>query len=117
LTELYSLGVVTAEAAQLKRSQVTDLAKHNDIRSVGLIMIELMEPRTSALRPQRLKLQDPRAWEAGEIINFLTDTETKSLQQLTQRPFLEEANGDNLPALVAFTWATVWEDIKIEKRT
>ena len=56
-----------------------------DIKRIGTIMIELMEPVTSILDPSCMVLKDPEKWrdELG-IKDFLAATQCSSLPQLKE---------------------------------
>ena len=55
----------------------------NDIKRIGIIMVELMEPTTSILNPSSTVLKTPEKWrdELG-IKDFLAATQRDSLAQL-----------------------------------
>jgi len=54
-----------------------------DIKGIGVIMVELMEPTTSILNPSSTVLKNPEKWrdELG-IKDFLAATQRDSLTQL-----------------------------------
>ena len=52
-------------------------------------MVELMEQTTSALNPNSLKLNEPKKWiESPDILSFLADTDTHTLEELSAHKFL-----------------------------
>ena len=54
-----------------------------DIRALGLVMVELMEPETSMLNPDSITLQRPDEWPKKiGIHEFLMATETSTLEDL-----------------------------------
>lgn len=54
-----------------------------DVRAVGLMMIELMEPETSLRDPASLVLKNPEKWlEGWGIRDFLSSTGTARLEEL-----------------------------------
>ncbi len=54
-----------------------------DVRSVGYMMLELMEADTSLARPRSIQLQRPQEWKDGTgITDFLAATHTMSREQL-----------------------------------
>ena len=60
-----------------------------DIRGIGLLMVELMEQKTSALNPNDLKVTNPESWtDHPEILAFLANTDTHSLEELLSHPFI-----------------------------
>jgi len=52
---------------------VSTHSSHQDIRALGLLMIQLMEIGTSLKDPQTLELQDPGRWDENIKI-FLRNT-------------------------------------------
>ena len=66
------------------RGRITDeQQERKDVRDVGLMMIEMMEPETSLTDPETSSLRYPEKWEeATGIKSFLCATETSSLQGL-----------------------------------
>lgn len=59
--------------------------KKGDIRSVGYMMLELMEADTSLARPKSIQLQRPENWKNGTgIKEFLEATHTMSREQLRE---------------------------------
>ena len=60
-------------------------SERNDVRSLGAIMMELMEPTTYILDPQSTKLKDSDKWKNSlGVEDFLAATQHKSLQELKQ---------------------------------
>ena len=56
-----------------------------DVRSVGYMMLELMEADTSLARPKSIHLKRPEKWKNGTgIKDFLTATHAMSREQLHQ---------------------------------
>ena len=66
-------------------------SERNDVRSLGAIMMELMEPITYILDPQSTKLKDSDKWKNSlGVEDFLAATQHKSLQELKQvSPLIE----------------------------
>ena len=90
--------------ALLKHTDLSPIAIRKDLRSVGLIMVELMEQTTSALNPDDLKVTNPNAWnDCPTILSFLADTATHSLDELLGHEFLSHAGNSNSFA----TWALI----------
>lgn len=57
--------------------------ENKDVRSVGYMMLELMEADTSLARPNSIQLQRPEHWKDGTgIKEFLAATHTMSREQL-----------------------------------
>ena len=55
----------------------------NDIRSVGSVMMELMEPETFILEPQSIILKNADEWKDGlGIKDFLAATQCSTLETL-----------------------------------
>ncbi|MCJ1422777.1 hypothetical protein MMC29_000657 [Sticta canariensis] len=66
-------------------------SERNDVRSLGAIMMELMEPTTYILDPQSTKLKDSDKWKNSlGVEDFLAATQHKSLQELKQHDFLPQ---------------------------
>lgn len=55
--------------------------ERQDIRAIGLIMIRLMEFKTSLQNPNSLVLQQPEKWN-GDIKEFLIKTDSSSSEDL-----------------------------------
>lgn len=54
-----------------------------DVRSLGYMMLELMEAETSLAKPKSIQLQHPEDWKDGTgIKDFLAATHTMSREQL-----------------------------------
>lgn len=70
--------------------------KQNDIRAVGWIMTEIMEPGNSYLNPNSLVLKNPRKW-GGEILEFHKKTDAGSIPDLL-----------SVSLHFIFWWITVW---------
>jgi len=65
--------------------------ERDDIRSVGAVMMELMEPTTYILDPSAIKLKDPDKWENRlGVEDFLTATQHGSLKELKEHGFLSD---------------------------
>ena len=59
--------------------------EREDVQSLGLMMVELMEPDTSLSCPTTLELQHPEAWPDGQGIRaFLALTRTATMQELLE---------------------------------
>lgn len=57
--------------------------KQKDIRNVGTMMMEIMEPATSLEDGESIVLQHPERWgQTGEIKTFLRATATASVREL-----------------------------------
>ncbi|KAL8765909.1 MAG: hypothetical protein Q9209_007152 [Squamulea sp. 1 TL-2023] len=65
---------------------LTEATARNDIRSVGLVMVELMEPESAIRKPAQTHLARPEAWkdESG-IKDFLDATRSEPLVALRKR--------------------------------
>jgi len=71
------------------RSITTAESKQDDVRSLGFVMMELMEPTTYMLNPRSTELQTPEKWKDGSgIKGFLSATQSQSLEQLRNHAFL-----------------------------
>ena len=56
-------------------------SEKNDIRSVGSVMMELMEPETFILEPHSVVLRNADVWKDGHgIKDFLTATQHSTLE-------------------------------------
>lgn len=79
--EAYSLANIGD--CVLNGHTLTDATARNDVRSVGLVMVELMEPETIIRSPAQTNLAHPEVWkdESG-IKDFLSATKTQSLEIL-----------------------------------
>lgn len=81
----------TANIAEsiLERKVFSDKRGSSDIKSIGTIMVELMEPATSILDPSSTVLEEPDKWrdEVG-IKDFLAATQRDSLSRLKEHLFL-----------------------------
>ncbi|EEP83050.1 predicted protein [Uncinocarpus reesii 1704] len=64
--------------------------ERRDIKSVGWIMTEIMEPQTADLDPETIHLEKPEQW-SREILGFQQDTEHSSIPQLLSHPFSAHA--------------------------
>lgn len=54
-------------------------------------MVELMEQTTSARNPNSLKIIHPDLWtDDPQILQFLADTDTNSLDELLKHPFIPQ---------------------------
>ncbi|KAH9208846.1 hypothetical protein DL95DRAFT_449626 [Leptodontidium sp. 2 PMI_412] len=63
--------------------------RHDDVRSIGFVMMELMEPTTYILNPHSAELRSPEKWKDGSgIKGFLSATQHQSLEQLKNHAFL-----------------------------
>ena len=62
---------------------ITAEARENDIRTIGFVMMELMEPTTYIRDPRSTELQNPGKWKDGwGIKDFLRATQHQSLEGL-----------------------------------
>ncbi len=69
----------------IEKSQLNPDRECNDLRSLGAIMMELMEPTTYILDAQSTKLKDSDRWKNSlGVEDFLAATQYKSLQELKQ---------------------------------
>ncbi|KAL9631870.1 MAG: hypothetical protein Q9164_005656 [Protoblastenia rupestris] len=69
----------------IEKRQLNPDSERNDIRSLGAIMMELMEPTTYILDLQSGKLKDSDKWKNSlGIEDSLAATQSKSLQELKQ---------------------------------
>ncbi len=69
----------------IEKRQLNPDSERNDIRSLGAIMMELMEPTTYILDAQSTKLKDSDKWKNSlGVEDFLAATQHKSLQELKQ---------------------------------
>lgn len=90
--DLLSRGTRLTPAANIgdsiiERRSHTDEKAREDIRSLGSIMVELMEPTTYALDPQTIKLEHPSRWRANTgLKDFLASTDFSPLDVLAQVP-------------------------------
>lgn len=67
----------------LEERRLTESMEKEDVRSVGYMMLELMEADTSLARPKSIGLQRPENWKDGTgIKEFLAATHTTSREQL-----------------------------------
>lgn len=67
----------------IEKREINEHMAQKDIRAIGLIMVELMEPETSMLYPNSITLQQPEVWNKNTgIKEFLAATETSSLDDL-----------------------------------
>ena len=57
--------------------------EQQDVRSLGLVMVEMMEPGTSLEDPNTLILKGLRPW-SGEIKSFLKKTENAGIKDMLQ---------------------------------
>lgn len=72
----------------LEKKSINREKEKEDIRALGLVMVELMEPDTSMLYPDSLSLQRPEEWRDNTgIKEFLAATETSSLEDLRKVGF------------------------------
>ncbi len=69
--------------SMLRSRQTNETHERKDIRDLGLMMVEMMEPETSLMNAQTLDLRSSERWEeATGIKSFLNATKTSSLQDL-----------------------------------
>jgi hypothetical protein len=77
----------------LARSQITEDTTRKDIRSIGLIMIELMDQLDSALHRDELKVSKPERWvNHPNILEFLADTDSSTLEELLNHSFIPKSS-------------------------
>ena len=63
-------------------------SEKNDIRSVGSVMMELMEPETFILEPHSVALRKADVWKDGHgIKDFLAATQQSTLETLKNVSF------------------------------
>jgi hypothetical protein len=63
-------------------------SRHDDVRSLGFVMMELMEPSTYLLHPRSAELKSPENWKDGfGIKDFLRATQNQSLEELKEVSF------------------------------
>lgn len=75
----------------LEERRLTESMEKEDVRSVGYMMLELMEADTSLARPKSIQLQRSEDWKDGTgIKEFLAATHTMSREQLYKHPFLPQ---------------------------
>ena len=69
----------------IEKRQLNRDSERNDVRSLGAIMMKLMEPTTYILDAQSTKLKDLDKWKNSlGVEDFLAATQSKSLQELKQ---------------------------------
>ncbi len=74
--------------SMLEKKSINREKEKEDIRALGLVMVELMEPDTSMLYPDSLSLQRPEEWRDNTgIKEFLAATEISSLEDLRKVGF------------------------------
>jgi hypothetical protein len=67
----------------LRGRSTDEQQERKDVKDVGLMMIEMMEPETSLTDPETSSLRYPEKWQdATGIKSFLCATKTSSLQDL-----------------------------------
>lgn len=63
--------------------RITPEKEAEDIRGIGYVMMELMEPTSFILHPQSTQLKDPTRWRDGSgIKEFLLATRYAGLEDL-----------------------------------
>ena len=78
LTDAANIGESMAHGKGLNQ-----LREKEDVRSLGWLMMEIMEPETSLTRPQSMHLLQPRRWENGLGIKpFLESTCDSTISML-----------------------------------
>ena len=65
------------------------LFAHEDVRGIGLVVLELID-QVISVNPKTLTLRNPEKWMDTEIINFLPDTSSKTLRELSHHPLLAD---------------------------
>ena len=69
----------------IEKRQLDQNSERNDVRSIGAIMMELMEPTTYILDSQSTELKDADKWKNSlGVEDFLAATQSQSLQELKQ---------------------------------
>lgn len=69
----------------IEKRRLNPDSERNDVRSLGAIMMELMEPTTYILDAQSTKLKDSDRWKNSlGIEDFLAATQHKSLKELKE---------------------------------
>ena len=69
----------------LDEQDLTSTAGLDDARSLGYMMMELMEIKTSILQPRSITLQSPQLWEDNTgIKKFLGATQHESIAALSR---------------------------------
>ena len=59
--------------------------RRDDVRSLGFVMMELMEPLTHMLNPRSTELKSPENWKDGfGIKDFLSATQYQPLEELKE---------------------------------
>ncbi|KAI9732150.1 MAG: hypothetical protein M1834_004246 [Cirrosporium novae-zelandiae] len=81
-----NIKIANIGESMLNGKSVDDRRK--DHRALGLIMVQLMEPRTHITDPTTLKLQHPERWDS-QIRDFLMQTELATSRSLAEHEFLE----------------------------
>ena len=67
----------------LEERRLTDATEREDVRSIGYIMMELMEPATSFGNSRTIDLKHPEEWKDNTgIKDFLAATQTVSREEL-----------------------------------
>ena len=67
----------------LNKTCYTEVAGREDIKSIGYIMMELMDVKTSVLRPDSVELEDPEIWkDSTGIKDFLASTQHQYLAEV-----------------------------------
>lgn len=69
--------------SMLRSRQTNETHERKDIKDLGLMMVEMMEPETSLMNTQTLELRSPERWEeATGIKSFLNASKTSRLHDL-----------------------------------
>ncbi len=77
------MAVANVGESMLRGCLSNEQHERKDIKDVGLMMMEMMEPETSLTNPESLSLRVPEKWEeATGIRDFLNATRTSSLLDL-----------------------------------
>ena len=82
------IAVANTGGSLLRGERATVDTERIDIRALGLVMTEMMEPTTVLETPGSLILKQPEKWDNAQgIMEFLND-KRKTLRELLSHPFL-----------------------------
>lgn len=68
----------------IEQRRLSDQTARRDVKSIGHMMMELMEEGTSLLEPASVTLKEPLVWQPDLIKHFLAATQTSSLAELSK---------------------------------
>ena len=68
----------------LEQRRLDESYAQNDIKSIGYMMMELMEEGTFHLEPGSVQLKNPDVWQPDLIKRFLAATQTSTLAELSR---------------------------------